>query len=171
MNKEFNLEKLDEMFGLDKTTPEDISIIDTTEGDDLVPVNEVQTEEDNFIDDELRELIDTCKKMMDGAKYLISCNPDAESIAAAANLVSSLGTIMTEFNKAVLLHKKFNRMEKLETMKIKSREKLVRLRAELDKQKIAIGDNNTFVQNNLVSYNQEDIIKNIIAEEKGTIDN
>ena len=106
---------------------------------------------------------------MDGAKYLIGASPDAESITAAASLISSLGTIMSEFNKSVLLKKKFNETTKIEKMKIKARKELVELRAQLDSKKLSIGDNNTFVQNNLVPFSQEDIIKSIIADENQNI--
>ena len=177
MKKHFNTEKLDEVFGI---IPTDINIVKPKEEpEEIIGYEEMpmMSYEENFqkdnsyIDDELKGLIETCKQIMDGAKYIIGAAPDAESIAAAANLIGSLGTIMSEFNKAVLLKKKFNEQTKIEVMKINARKELVRLRAQLDTKKLSIGDNNTIIQNNLVPYSQESIIKNIIAEEQRVIDN
>jgi hypothetical protein len=173
MKKQFNTEKLDEIFDIDTTDISDISILDEDIIDDSELIEKDESDEEfaqdnSYIDEELKGLIQTCKQIMDGAKYLIGAAPDAESIAAAANLIGSLGTIMSEFNKAVLLKKKFNETTKLEKMKIKARKEIIRLRAQLDTKKLSLGDGNTIniQNNNLVPFSQEDIVKNIIAEEK-----
>lgn len=175
MNKQFNTEKLDEIFDIDTTEISDISIIEDEreELDELIDGDDTFGQDNSYIDEELKGLIDTCKQIMDGAKYLIGASPDAESISAAATLISSLGTIMSEFNKSVLLKKKFNETTKIEKMKIKARKELVRLRAQLDTKKLSMGDGNTInIQNNqLVPFSQESIVKNIIAEEQDVIEN
>jgi hypothetical protein len=168
-NKVLDNESLEEMFGLT-----DISdgVIEDEYADEVVVVEPIEPDGDDndYIDDELRGLICTCKEMMDAAKYLISAAPDAEAIQASASLISSLGSIMSEFNKAILMKKKFNEMTKLEKMKIKARKELVHLRSQLDARKLQIGDGNTFVQNNLVAYNQEDVVAQIAAEEQARKD-
>jgi hypothetical protein len=175
MKKQFDAEGLNELFDMEdvgpgefpvSTIPEDVIEDELELLDESLDVDERLNKDDNYIDEELKGLIDTARQIMDGAKYLIGSCPDADAIAAAANLISSLGTIMSEFNKSVLQKKKFHDQKQLEIMKINARTELVRLRAQLDTKKIAIGDNNTIIQNNLVPYSQEDIIKNIIAEEK-----
>jgi hypothetical protein len=164
-NKVIDNESLEEMFGL--TDISDGIIEDEYVEEALIAEPSDQEGGDNdYIDEELRGLICTCKEMMDAAKYLISAAPDAEAIQAAASLISSLGSIMSEFNKAILMKKKFNEMTKLEKMKIKARKELVHLRSQLDARRLQIGDGNTFVQNNLVAYNQEDIVAQIAAEER-----
>lgn len=172
MKKVLDVNNLENIFDIVQPKEELIinNNIDDEDDEDDDDYEEVET--NSYIDEELKDLINTCKEMMDAAKYLLSSAPDAESIAAAASLVSSLAAVMGEFNKAVLMKKRFNEMTKLEKLKIRSREKLAKLRARLSTQGtqgLKIGDGNTFnvQQNNLnvVPFNQEQIINSIIKEE------
>lgn len=126
---------------------------------------------DDDFDEQLKMLLKNANEVMGAAKYLINSTPDAESIAAAAGLLSSINGIVSEFRKTNQMRKRFEYQKKLEELKIEARERLMDKKIAADKDKIKIGDGNTIniQNNNMVPFSQEHIIS-IIENRRKAID-
>jgi hypothetical protein len=123
-------------------------------------LTEISTPEDPDFDKQLKDLMVNANNVMSAANYLISSTPDAESIAAAASLLSSINGIISEFRKSNQMRKRFEYQKRLEEIKIEARERMFEKKIEADKEKIKIGDGNTInIQNNMIPFSQEKIVE------------
>lgn len=131
---------------------------------ETVAIEDVKNDED-FFEKELKEILNMSKEMIGSAKYLIDNCPDAETVMAAANMIHSISSLLTEFNKSNVIRKKYHQQRDIEEMKIKAREKLIRLKAELNPN---LGSNNTFnlQQNNLMTFQTDKIIHKLLQAQK-----
>jgi hypothetical protein len=175
----FNLEDVDEI------NIDDIDLSDYTddcEDDEVIDVDSetvaVETKEvvqpepksdSDFVNTELKSLLNTTHKLMEAASFILNGAPDAETIASASTLVGSIKDVISEINKSVLIEKRFEEQTKLEQMKIEARTNLEQLKAKHKKPEL--GSNNTFIQNNtsntIAAGSQEDIIDMIRDIQKG----
>lgn len=114
---------------------------------------EVNTEKQEYVETELKNLLQTSNDILLVAKDVISTTPDAETIESASKMIASMSTIITELNKSILINQKLSHLTQLEKMKIEARQQLAEYRASLGPK----GDVN--IQNNLINYSQEELIK------------
>ena len=159
---------LDDFFGIEKVLEETKEKIVLE--NEFIPEDDEQKAQaqEEYIDKELKRLLDTANNLMDAAKFVVEQTPDPETVTAASNMISSIGHIITEFNKMVLMKEKYKEQTKLEKLKINARNRLAEFRAATQKQQIAMGEGNTFniQNNNLVATSQEDTVKEILSQEK-----
>ena len=161
---------LDEFFGIDST------IVEEVQEEKIVLQNEFIEESDEekskaqeeYIDNELKRLLDTANNLMDAAKFVVEQTPDPETVTAASSMISSVGHIISEFNKMVLMKERYREQTKLEKLKINARNRLAEFRAATQKQNLSLGEGNTFniQNNNSIATSQEDIVKEILAAER-----
>jgi hypothetical protein len=142
-------------------------IVPITGNFDLVDIQKATT-----VEDELQALLKQANGMLKGAQYLINTSPNAESIAAAAALITSITNLISEFNKTVLQAKRFSQIKDLEILKNKLKQENMHYKSELEKLNKPLGKGNTFnVQNNnYIAYKQEDVVKTIIQQQKSLLD-
>jgi len=141
------------------------------------PVVEEQEdcEDTDFIDKEIKKLLSTSNRLMSTAQSLLEAAPDPDTVTAASSMISSIGHLLTEFNKSVLLDKRHNNVWELEKMKIQARKELAEFKAQ---SRLGEGSNgSTYVQNNMISLSQEDLVdmikeqnQSILAEHNQIID-
>jgi len=121
-----------------------------------------------MVDSELKSLTIKAGQMLETAKYRLEQDPDAKTVDAVSKLLKSTLDIITELNKGILLQKEHDFKRELEMLRINSKKQM----AELNNKKMPIpqisGDNNniTLQQTNIVSYCQEDIIKDLLKAKR-----
>jgi hypothetical protein len=170
-NNIVNTDELNEFFNIDTslTQTEDSNEMIVLQNEFIPKDDEEKVkEQEQYIDNELKRLLDTANNLMDAAKYVVEQTPDPDTVTAASSMISSVGHIISEFNKMVLMKERFKEQTKLEKLKINARNNLAQFRASTQKQQLTLGEGNTIniQNNNLVSSSQEDIIAEIIAQEK-----
>ena len=162
-------DKLDEIFNLgsDSTERFEEPVIDivATTVDSSKPA-EPPKESSDFIDDEMKTLLSNANGIFKAAKYLIDTSPDAETVASASALIGSITSIISEFNKSILMTKRFKLTKELEDHKQK--QKLEILQQKANQLKLDMGKGNTYNTqiNQLVPFNQESIVKTILQEQQ-----
>jgi len=124
----------------------------------------VKSEEENYINDELKELVEDVKDVIGNAKYLINSSPNESNVEAASHLFNSAASVLKELNKNILQEKRAKHNFELEKMKIRARQDL----AEYKAQQKDLGSGNVFIDNRQqsVSFSQESIIKDILKLQK-----
>ena len=160
-------DNLSKIFGVENQLQDDpITVLASTSP--ITPTIDIS--EDDEFDIQLKELMKNANDILSAARYLINTTPDAESIASAASLISSINGIVSEFRKTSQMKKRFEYQKKLELLKIEARERMQNKRIEAEKDKVKIGDGNTIniQNNNMLPFSQEKII-NIIEERKKTL--
>ena len=179
-NKVLDVDNLNEIFEIPKIdSVDEIIELEPLSGeilDDIPPNNAHNNDQsisnkENFVEIQLKDLLKTSNEMMDAAKYLINSCPDAETIDSASSMIDSIAKIIAEFNRTIMLGKRFQLQTELEKVKIDARANLIRLRASIQNDpKLIMGDGNTIniQQNNLVPFNQESIVRQLIAEENNS---
>jgi len=138
---------------------EEIKQTDLVKATSKIPVTQEATVDIEKIYGELDSLVKTGGKVLNAAQYLVETTPESENIASTAMLLSSIKDIVREFTR--LYHDKirFDRQKELEVLKIKGREKLIKLRHNLE------GGTPIGTTEDVVGYNQEEMIKKIIELE------
>ena len=103
--KQFDQDGLNELFDLEIEPPED----------DLNPhpADEVIDDEE-YLDRELKQLGETANQILASAQTMIHSTPNPETVAAASSLISSIGQLLSEFNKSVLIDKRFKQTRSLQ---------------------------------------------------------
>jgi len=142
---------------------------------EIVPVEEPEETDDNmFIDKEIKKLLNTSNRLMSTAQSLLEAAPDPDTVTAASSMISSIGHLLTEFNKSVLMDKRHQNVWQLEKMKIEARRELAEYKASVRLGEGGGGD--TYVQNNMIAMSQEDLVdmlkeqsKNILADNEARI--
>lgn len=144
---------------------EDLKTSETPKQESNVPLDGNNKEE--YINNELAKLLKTSNDILNTAHEYIESSPDGENLSAAASIIKSTSDIISEFNKSILQEKRLKSIEEIEKMKIEAKEKMTRLRCEHDKQ-LKIGDGNTIniTNNQLIPFQQESIIRQLLVEEK-----
>lgn len=170
--KVLDIDHLDKIFNInsDNKSSEEEKIIDIIPTSVSIPVSspEVITPktDDNFIEEEMKELMKNANEIMKAAKYLISTAPDAETVASASTLISSITSIISEFNKSVLMNKRFKLAKELEDHKQNAKLQILELKNK--QTQLSLGKGNTFNTqiNNLVPFSQESVVKAILKEQE-----
>jgi hypothetical protein len=161
--KQFDEDGLSELFDLDIEPPEE----DETEIETEEVTPDEHMDNESYVEQEIKQLTITANQILATVHTMIHSTPDAETVSAASSLISSMTHLISEFNKSVLIEKKHRLNKELETMKINARMELAEKRG-----KKAIGDGNTFVQDNrTVVISQEDLVKDLLnMDSKNLID-
>lgn len=107
---------------------------------------------------ELASLISIGNDILKSAKYAVEVDPTAEGIlAGTASMLNAIKDTVKEFSKIHMQNLRFNQQIELEKIKQRGKEKLLKMRgtdeAETDTME-------------LVPFNQEDVIANLISEQK-----
>jgi len=165
--KPINNESLSDLFDLEIDPPKD-----TTE-ELSSPLD--NSDDETYVDKQLKQLMTTSNEILKTAQTMIVAAPDAETISSASNMISSIGNLVSEFNKSVLMDKNFKKKVDLmdlkhkkdlekERMKIEARKELIGMRQPTEQ----LGSGNTFIQNHnkIVAFSQEDIVKQLAALEE-----
>lgn len=163
-----DIDKLDEIFNLGTDSTERLEpVIDVTP----TPVDSDKTpeppkESSDFIEEEMKTLLSNANGIFKAAKYLIDTSPDAETVQSAAGLITSITSIISEFNKSILMTKRFKLTKELEDHKQRARLEILQQRA--NQLKLDMGKGNTFNTqiNQLVPFSQEAIVKTILQEQE-----
>ena len=166
--KAIDNDSLSELFDLEIEPPED----DTPEDDPSVYDS---SDDITYVDKQLKQLMVTSNEILKSAQAMIVAAPDAETISSASNMIASIGHLVSEFNKSVLMEKNFKSKVDLmdmkhekdlekERIKIEARKEIAGMRATTPQ----LGSGNTFIQNNskVVAFSQEDIIKQLVSIEE-----
>jgi hypothetical protein len=120
----------------------------------LIAVNE--NIEVKRVYNELENLISLGNGILKNAKYAVEMDPTAEGVlAGTASMMNAVKDTVKEFTKIHLQNLKFEQQVQLEKLKQNGREKIVELRKT----------DNEEEYENLVPFNQEDIIKEIMENE------
>lgn len=92
----------------------------------------IQKEEKDvkYVDDELKKLMLVSTDLMSTAKAMMEAMPDGDNVSAVANMISSVNGIITEFNKSVIMNKRFEDTQKLEILKHKLRMKEIEAKSK-----------------------------------------
>jgi len=173
-SKQMNNDVLNELFDLEIEPPK--TYIDSIHEQENEQIQDV-----DYVDVQLKQLLQNSNDILDAAKTMILAAPDnPDLLSSTSNVISSIGQLITEFNKTVLLDKTYKKkieylnekhkkeLEK-EKMRIEARQNLALLKSPQTPQ---IGSGNTIIQNNnYISYSQEDVIKELLALEKEEDDN
>jgi orotidine-5'-phosphate decarboxylase len=121
----------------------------------LIAVNEnVEVER---VYNELENLISLGNGILKNAKYAVEMDPTAEGVlAGTASMMNAVKDTVKEFTKIHLQNLKFEQQVQLEKLKQLGREKIIELRKSDDDEEFE----------NLVPFNQESIIKEIMENKK-----
>ncbi len=169
--KPIDNESLSELFDLEIDPPEDTP-------EEVSPHD--NSDDETYVDKQLKQLMTTSNEILKTAQTMIVAAPDAETISSASSMISSIGHLVSEFNKSVLMDKNFKKKVDLmelkhqkdlekERMKIEARKELTGMRQQETGQ---LGSGNTFIQNNnkIVAFSQEDIVKQLASIEENLQD-
>jgi hypothetical protein len=105
---------------------------------------------------ELEGLISVGNQILKNAKYAVEMDPTAEGVlAGTSSMMNAIKDTVKEFTKIHLQNLKFEQQVQLEKLKQQGREKLVELRKTEPEEDYE----------DLVPYNQENIIKEIMENE------
>jgi hypothetical protein len=139
---------LDDIFDIMEKNPD--PVIDYVENTKVklhkngqVDINEVYKQ--------LGGLVDTGKKILTAAEFLVDSSGDAESIAGSASLINAIKDTIKEFNRLYLDDMKFQRQFELEKMKQAHKKELLEM-------KLQKKDKKTIDCEDLVEFNQEKIV-------------
>ncbi len=103
------------------------------------------------VHNELNDLIQVSKDMLQQGKYLMDVDPNSETIAAAATLVNSVRNVLNEFTTLYRDELKHQRAKEIEDYKTEKKKELMQYRKQLD----ANGDGD---DTKTVEYSQEALI-------------
>ena len=177
-NKEYNknfldIDGLDELF--DTTHDEINESEESSDGNDCcatttneLPESEVNNDpiievapksyidEDDFVDIEIKNLLEKANNFLDSANILVTSSPDPETISAAASMLNALTKVINEINKPVILKKKFKYQKELEEVKQNGRKELTELKSTLNtKPSLPAGSTVYLQQNNKIDVNKK----------------
>jgi len=152
--KQLDSNNLDELFGCIEGTETREEKVQKN-SNELTTINksgeiEVNTQ---HLYEELASLIETGKIALDSANYILSSSGDAESISGVAQMMGSLRSVISEFNKINLLNIKFSQQKELENLRFNNRLKLIEKKNS---------DNSDNIEEDLVAFNTEDIIQSVL---------
>lgn len=163
----FDEENINEIFNIDSPTSGSMVVSNNKsdmvikDGDGIVVPNVEK------IYGELGNLIKTGNDILKSAEYLVSVEPDGESIAGAAQMINSVKDVIREFSKLHTNHIRHQQNMELEKLKQDNREKLLEIKykkeQDLKKNPALIGDDGNVI--NTVGFNQEKVIQEIIDAE------
>ena len=147
----------------------DSTALTITDGNTSI-LNLEGVEEEKIVDVQLQDLTVKANGMLDIAKFRMETSPDSETIDAVSKLLKSTADVLSELNKSLLLSKEYRLKRELEMMKINAKKELAMLSGKTKQVPNISGNNNSItVQNNVVQFSQEDIIKSLLkakCEEK-----
>lgn len=125
--------------------------------EDKAMIESNQAVDVNRVYGELEGLINIGNDILKNAQYAVEMDPTAEGVlGGAASMLNAVKDTVKEFTKVHLQNLKFQQQMELEKLKQQGREKLVEMRHGED------DEENT----HLVPFNQEEIIKGIVDQEK-----
>lgn len=162
--KQIDNDSLNDLFDLE---------IEPPENDENMTSSFDNENDETYVDKQLKQLMTTSNEILKTAQSMIMAAPDAETIGSASSMISSIGHLVSEFNKSVLMDKNFKKKVDLMNMKHKKDLEKERIKIEARKeltgmrQAQQLGSGGTFIQNqnNIVSFSQEDIIKQMASLE------
>jgi hypothetical protein len=170
MSKNFNSKSMDELFNLSNDDDIEIESLEVEETNEIILDDQLNNNskdgKENKVEEDLSKLLNTANQLLEAAKFSVETTPDdSEAVASAAALINSIGSLIGEFNKSVLINKKHNNSLELEKEKNKYRKELIELKAKLTP---SLGSGNTIniQNNNALPFAQESIVEKIIEMEK-----
>jgi len=107
----------------------------------------------------LNELTEISTSILNMAKYIVESSPDGEQIAGVSSLINSVKGCLKEFTQIHRDKIQFDRKKELEELKFQNKIKYAEIQ-----QKIKSNDIDPSIED-LVSYSQEDIIRQAIKIE------
>lgn len=150
LNVDENIQSVDES----QQPPTDLTINNTNDGQiDIDP---------NVVYSKLNSLINTGDKILKAAQYIVEAEPDADSIASTASVISSVKDVIKEFT---VLHRdkmRFEQQKELEMLKFEQRKQLAQIRAN-DGKSIDIDQQDSI---DVIEFSQEQIIEQIMNIEE-----
>ena len=113
---------------------------------------------------ELSKLVKSGQEVFENVKVLVENNPgDPELIGGAARMLDSIRETLKEFTRVHLIELKHKQQMEMEMIKIGGKREILNTKIQATKE-LQGGTNASNVQ--MLAYNQEDMIKSILAAEK-----
>lgn len=119
-------------------------------------------ERSDFVDKKLKDLLDSASSILNSAQTIISMSKDGDSIEGMSSLINSVAGVISEINRTSVMRERFEFQKELERIRSEERLKLAEFKAKHDP-RLQIKGN--LVQNNLIQFNQESIVRSILKEQ------
>jgi hypothetical protein len=158
MSVRFNPSSIDDILGNAVSPQQDDPIPPplSTEEEPSVNIDKVYSR--------LNDLVESGNRILEASQYLVESTPEADNIASASQLLTSMKDVLKEFR---LIHEgqvKRDHEKELELMKQQGRKELIELKTE---KLLELKNDNSNIPNqieNAVPYSQEETIEKYLAQ-------